>query len=513
MVSETGVLIAGAGPTGLTLACDLARRKVPFRLVDEALHLFEGSRAKGLQPRTLEVFEDLGIIEEVLASGADYPPFRVHLGPISVSAGRINKMRSATPDVPYPNLWLLPQRRTGELLSARLADLGGRVEFGVRVTGFEQTSTEVAVKLIGPDGPGLCRAAYLVGCDGGQSTTRKTLGLPLVGEELKGGPVVVGDVEVEGLDRRFWHLWPVAKGCILSLCPLPGTSCFQLQAGLRPRTAPLELNEPGILDLVHRAVGSGRLRLGRVLWWSLYRTLHARMARHYRVGRVFVAGDAAHVHPPSGGQGLNTGVQDAYNLGWKLAATLGGAPQALLDTYEAERLPIAASVLGLSKKLLRDKGIGRGSKTQQLDLNYRASPLAEDHRAKPGKLRAGDRAPDATGEDISGRRVRLFELLEGHHWSLLAFGFEPNALPSPTLSHWSPTVRLVRIAQAREIAGDDAFIDRNGHAARAYGVTSIALVLVRPDGYVGFMAEGDAWTELSAYLAGVTSGPISYGSR
>jgi len=356
------------------------------------------------------------------------------------------------------------------------------------------------VKLIGPDGPELCHAAYLVGCDGGHSTIRKALGLQLLGEDLEGNPMLVGDVEINGLDRRYWHSWPLANGCLLGLCPLPGTSCFQLQAPLRSRATPPELNEAGIRAFIDQAVGPGRLRVGRVLWCALYRSVHAHMAEHYRLGRVFLAGDAAHVHPAAGGLGLNTGVQDAYNLGWKLAATLGGAPDALLDSYETERLPIAASVLGLSKQLMRRKSVRRDRQTQQLGLNYRQGPLVEDQRDKAGELHAGDRAPDAPGSDSSGRAMRLFDLLQGPHWSLLAFGLKPTG---PTLDRWTSMVRLVHVARSHEQAGDDSFIDRDAHAARAYGVRSKALVLVRPDGYIGFMAEGDAWTELNGYLARV----------
>jgi 2-polyprenyl-6-methoxyphenol hydroxylase-like FAD-dependent oxidoreductase len=211
-------------------------------------------------------------------------------------------------------------------------------------------------------------------------------------------PVLVADLEVEGLDRRDWHLWPFAKGGVIGLCPLPNTSLFQC-------IAKAEAAEAGIEALVHRVTGC---RVGRVAWKSIYRP-SARMVGRYRVGRVFLAGDAAHVHPPSGGQGLNTGVQDAYNLGWKLAHVVRGGPDSLLDTYEAERLPIAAAVLGLSKRLLKTRSIKRGDATNQLALHYRSSSLSSG--VTLGSLHPGDRMPDAHLEDGS----RLLDHLRGSH--------------------------------------------------------------------------------------------------
>jgi 2-polyprenyl-6-methoxyphenol hydroxylase-like FAD-dependent oxidoreductase len=391
---ECAVLIVGAGPTGLTLAIEMARRRVRFRLVDAAEQPFAGSRGKGLQPRTLEVFEDLGVIKEVLDSGCLYPKLRIHIGPFSWRGGSLGTSKAATEDIPYPNLWMVPQARTEQILRDRLAQLGGRVEFGVELAGFTQDDGAVRATLSNGE---TVNCEYLVGCDGARSVVRKTLGLQLVGETLTEKTTLVGDVDVEGLDRRDWHIWPFAKGGAVGLCPLAGTELFQLTA---PAAA-----ERRIEQAVREATG---LRVLRVIWSSTYRP-QVRMVERYRVGRVLVAGDAAHVHPPSGGQGLNTGVQDAYNLGWKLAHVVGGGPDCLLDSYEAERLPVAAAVLGLSKRLHRTKSIKRGDATNQLALHYRASPLSEGIAL--GRLHPGDRMPDAR---LPGGG-RLFEQMRGTH--------------------------------------------------------------------------------------------------
>jgi 2-polyprenyl-6-methoxyphenol hydroxylase-like FAD-dependent oxidoreductase len=397
---ERRVLIVGAGPTGLTLALDLARRGISCRIVDAAETPFTGSRGKGIQPRTLEIFDDLGIVEPILAAGGLYPKLRIHLGPLSLRVGSMGSSKPASESVPYPNLWMLPQSRTEEIMRERLRRLGGRVEFGTALVNFHQEPEGVSARLSTGE---TVRGDFLVGCDGGHSVVRKTLGLKLEGEAIDEKPMLVADVESDGLDDRDWHIWPFVKSGMIALCPLPGTSLFQL-------TARAETMAGDIESVVYRATGR---RIARVAWSSIYQPA-IRMVNRYRVDRVFLAGDAAHVHPPAGGQGLNTGVQDAYNLGWKLAHVLKGGPAALLDTYETERLPIAAAVLGLSKRLLQTRAIKRGDATNQLALHYRFSSLSSGD--PHGDLHPGDRMPDLRLADGS----RLFEHMRGPHATELA---------------------------------------------------------------------------------------------
>jgi 2-polyprenyl-6-methoxyphenol hydroxylase-like FAD-dependent oxidoreductase len=392
---ETTVLIVGAGPTGLTLALDLARRGISFRLIEAATTPFEGSRGKGIQPRTLEIFDDLGVIDAILAAGALYPKFRTHLGPFSLRAGSLASFRQPTAGVPYPNLWMVPQARAEAILRERLRALGREVEFGKALAMFTHDEHRVDAALSTGE---TVRADFLVGCDGGHSTVRKALGLRFEGEAIDEKPMLVADVEIEGLGRLEWHLWPFAKGGVMALCPLPNTSLFQFTSLAKAVGA-------GIECAVHKVTGH---RVERVAWSSIYQPA-VRMVDRYRVGRVFLAGDAAHVHPPTGGQGLNTGIQDAYNLGWKLAHVARGGPDSLLDTYQAERLPIAAAVLGLSKHLHQTRSIKRGDATNQLALHYRTSPLSSG--VALGSLHPGDHMPDGRLDDGS----RLFDHLRGHH--------------------------------------------------------------------------------------------------
>ena len=496
--ASTTVLIVGAGPTGLTLACDLARRGVDHRILDAAPEPFLGSRGKGLQPRTLEVFDDLGVIDDVLAAGGNYPKLAMHWPGFALGTWRMFPHSEPTPSLPYPNTWMLPQWKTEEILRARLAQLGGKVEQSAELTSFTQDERSVTAAVSRGGAPEEIRADYLIGADGGKSRVRKTLGVPFAGVTSNDERLIVADVRIRGVDRTYWHVWPLAKGGVVTICPLAGTDFFQLTAKVGPD---IELPaEDALQTFLDRALGRrAGIRIEQVRWRSLFRP-NVRMVERFRVKRVFLAGDAAHVHPPAGGQGLNTGVQDAYNLGWKLALAARGAPDALLDTYETERLPIAAHVLGLSSKLHRTRSLRRGKEVQQLGVAYRESPLSCELRRSPGPVRAGDRAPGALCTDAKGDRARLLDAFRGPHFTLLAFGaFGRGAVPSS-----DPRIKVVRVLPPGAPRGDahDALSDAGAHARKAYAVAAgaDALVLVRPDGVIGLFASPGTSKDIADYM-------------
>lgn len=219
------------------------------------------------------------------------------------------------------------------------------------------------------------------------------------------------------------------------------------------------------------------------------------MVDRYRVGRVFLAGDAAHVHSPAGGQGMNTGVQDAYNLGRKLGLVKRGAPDWLLDTYEQERLPVAARMMGITTKLHRNllpqEGVNarRGKEFLQLGITYRAGPLARETGKETGDLQAGDRAPDAPCRRADGSEVRLFDLFRGPHFPLLGFGPDLAATQREICAEFRSAVHAHSIAEASVEADGTTIADVDGHAYRAYEIRRATRVLVRPDGYIGMMTE------------------------
>ncbi|MFF0185620.1 FAD-dependent oxidoreductase [Streptomyces sp. NPDC005244] len=467
------VLVIGAGPTGLALGADLARRGVDALVVERAGSLFPGSRGKGIQPRTMEVFDDLGVLDAIRAAGGEYPVGMIWQDGRRTSEHRMFDPADTTDDSPYSTPWMVPQWRTQEILFARLEELGGRVAFGREVVGVEEAGPGVTVEFTS-GAP--VRARYVVAADGGRSVVRRALGITMTGETVDPHPMLVADVRISGLDRDNWHVFPPSAdtGGFLAICPLAGTEDFQVVAQF-PEGTDVDLSLDGVRGTVAARSHLAPEDVTEVRWASDFRP-RAALADRFRAGRIFLAGDAAHVHSPAGGQGLNTSVQDAYNLGWKLGAVLGGtAPAALLDTYEAERRPVAAEMLGLSTRVHRGE-TRRGAATRQLGLGYRGSSLAVETRAElpADALRAGDRAPDAT---IGG--VRLFDVFRGPHWTLLAVGTdeEPQAPAG---------VRTARV---------DAY--------ERYGT---GVFLVRPDGYVGWA--GSTTKTLPEYAAavGLTSG-------
>ncbi|MGX9883629.1 FAD-dependent oxidoreductase [Streptomyces sp. NPDC002276] len=446
------VLIVGAGPTGLALGIDLARRGVDALVVEKADALFPGSRGKGIQPRTMEVFDDLGVIDTTLAKGGAYPVGAVWKDGRKVGEHQMFEPSESDPDSPYGTPWMVPQWRTQEILFARLTELDGTVAFGREVTGLTQDGTGVTVGFASGTA---VRAKYLVAADGGRSLVRRTLGIGMTGETVDPHPMLVADVRITGLDRDNVHVFPPHGDVgFLAVFPLAGTEDFQVVAQF-PEGTDIDLSLDGVRGTVAARTHLAPEDVTELRWASNFQP-RAALADRFRAGRVFLAGDAAHVHSPAGGQGLNTSVQDAYNLGWKLGAVLrDGAPESLLDTYEEERLPNAADMLGISTRVHRGE-LERGRATQQLGLGYRDRSLTVDTRTDlpEDALRAGDRAPDRT---IDG--ARLFDAFRGPHWTLLALDTKPpTAVPASV-----PVVQ--------------------GPAVETYGT---GLFLVRPDGYVGW---------------------------
>jgi 2-polyprenyl-6-methoxyphenol hydroxylase-like FAD-dependent oxidoreductase len=484
-ISATDVLICGAGAAGLTLAIDLARRGVPIRLIEKRDSPFHGSRGKGIQPRTQEVFEDLGLIDRIAALGGFYPRQREYRDDGTFADTDLVEHREPTAAEPYPNPLMLPQFLTERTMRERLVELGHRPEFGSELIALEQDENSVQARLSTGE---IIRARYLVGADGGHSFVRRALDIEFPGKTL-GVRAVVADVSLTGLERDTWHRFNEGSMARqMSICPLAGTDLFQLQAPI-PLEGEVDLSADGLAKMVIARTGRDDIRVHSVSWASAF-NMNARLADRYRVGRVFLVGDAAHTHPPTGGQGLNTSVQDSYNLGWKLAAVIGGAPDSLLDSYEQERRPIAASMLGLSTNLLDELKRGemrRGREVQQLDLAYPESPLALESPARTRGPLAGDRAPDAPICTAAGRPTRVFELFKGTHWTLLGYGVDRD-LVSPRSS-----LHIHTFGPRGDI------VDHESHFLAAYAVAPGDWVLVRPDGYIGAIVASAEVGALESY--------------
>jgi 2-polyprenyl-6-methoxyphenol hydroxylase-like FAD-dependent oxidoreductase len=495
---NTDVLIVGAGPTGLALACTLAQRKVRFRIIEASPSLQAGSRGKGVQPRTLEMFDALGIVDRVIANGS-FDIDTIQYDEAGTTTEMPRRYRPPRPDAPWLSALLIPQYRVEEALRDKLGELGGQVEFGVSLSGYTHDNGGVTARLVDADREETLHANWLVGCDGGKSSVRQQAGISFLGETHEAIRMMLGDVRLTGLDRDHWHMWRSAQG-FLALCPLPSTDTFQLQASVAPGQADQPSREM-FQRLVDRRTGRQDIRVEETTWESMWRA-NVRMVDRYRAGRVLLAGDAAHVHSPAGGQGMNTGIQDACNLGWKLAAVLGGVDASLIDTYGEERLPIASWVLGISNELMNAAVAARGlllnrdERTMQLGLGYRHGGLSQDGRPDGEGLRAGDRAPDAPGLTGGGESTRIFDLLRGPHITLLGFGTRWRPLLDTCDAAFGNHVRAHVIAASPDSSAN--LVDEQGHARTAYDDS--ALFVIRPDNYVGLVTMKTDPAPVMAYL-------------
>jgi 2-polyprenyl-6-methoxyphenol hydroxylase-like FAD-dependent oxidoreductase len=410
-VESTDVLIVCAGPVGLMLACELRRRDIACCIIDKVSDFPQTSRANGLQPRSMEVLDSLGVADQILARG--YP---VH--GISVRRGRRELFRFETkldqsghppprPDQPYRSIVIVNQAMVEDVLRERLAELGGQVEHPRELRSLEETPSGLVAQVADPASGTVERvdAKWLVGCDGAHSSVRKLLQLPLEGKEYP-EHLVLADVHLKGdLPQGVTIMWLNDEGLLAGM-PFREPGLWRLMAVVTPDAAG-NVQEASVAlfqRLLAERAGDTTTKMGEAIWLSDF-IVHHRMVPHYRKGHAFVAGDAGHIHSPAGGQGMNTGIQDSYNLGWKLALVIKGtALEALLETYEAERLRVARQVLketdlnqrfgiahGRMAEFLRNHivfpllsvpalqerfiefALQRGS---ELDINYRSSSLS-----------------------------------------------------------------------------------------------------------------------------------------
>jgi 2-polyprenyl-6-methoxyphenol hydroxylase-like FAD-dependent oxidoreductase len=520
-VLKTDVLIAGAGPIGLTAAIELARRGIPCRIIDPLVEPPQYAKAVGVQPRTLEVFEGMGVLRRILDAG-----IQMHGQVVYVNGEKVAQLDMTLPDdVPFGFL-AIPQYATERILREELAMHGVRVERGLRLAGVEQDDDGVTATLVGDDGQQTVRAGYLVGADGAHSTVRKGLGLTFEGAAFE-EQYMLGDVEVDwslppGYGLRAMHQTDGTTDDLLVCIPLPGRGRYRMSM-----LVPDELSAAPAADgVAHGFEGERKPELHHIQaaidrlspepttarnlrWSSVFRISH-RIVDSYGRGRVYVAGDAAHIHPPTGAQGMNTGIQDAHNLAWKLALALEGlAAPGLLDSYDAERRPIGEEVVGRTVRSARE-GIGADStdvgfvirREAQLLISYADSPIVASGAARPSTsgLGAGGRAPDATGltRDVVTGPVRLFSLLgRREHTALLYAGegtgptdvtvFERAADAAVEAAHGRMDVYLIA-APGADVAGTVLPVvrDSRGDFARAYAPTGSSVFIVRPDGYLGF---------------------------
>ncbi|KAH7925947.1 hypothetical protein BV22DRAFT_398881 [Leucogyrophana mollusca] len=529
------VLIAGAGPAGLVAALTLMRNEIPVRIIEKSPKYNVGQRGPGIFPRSLELFNFLGV-PEINEVGQVIPLIRRYRSGIQevVDIFRMVPETKPTPAIPFYVPKLIGQQTLEGILRSHLEKLSCFVELETELRSFEQFPDHVTAHIVKKQGDKKVletfEASWLIGTDGAKGVVRKGLNLPFVGETRDSIRVLIGDIRLTGvgIDRTHWHHFGThadKKAANLRPTDEVGENGFQMTltgTDLDPPKLLADNNE--LFAYISEATGAD-ITFHEVVWASEFRP-NIRMVNKFGEGRVFIAGDAAHAHSPTGGQGLNSSVQDSLNICWKLALVYKGlAPPSLLDTYTTERLPVITEMLQLTTAILNQASnqpeshhFHRGLKLFMLGVNYRFSPIVLDEfvtEARPinaygildeGRLEAGDRAPDAPElvemKAGSGATTKLFDVYRPLYHTVLVFtpGVAQAESALSILSRYDPNVvRSVVVlptsaatCQQIDSPADLVLADKEGHAYAAYLIKEgeTRIVVVRPDGVVGAITRG-----------------------
>jgi 2-polyprenyl-6-methoxyphenol hydroxylase-like FAD-dependent oxidoreductase len=509
------VLVVGAGPVGLVAGCELARRGIRVRVIDKLVQPTDQSRAIAIHARSLDMFDRMGIVDEMLSTGIKARGMQLYAGHSKLFRVPLGDVDSA-----FPFTLTTAQTETERVLGEHLESLGVTVDRGAELAALTQDDDAVHATLQHADGSTeQVSACWVIGADGGHSRVRKMVGTKLAGSFV-GERFMLGDVVCEhSLDLDSMHTFFSPDGPVVVLPMRDGRMRFLAQLHDAPGT-PMNMHptQDELQAVIDRRIGG--IRVMHSHWLTSFEIHHARVPA-FRWGRVFLAGDAAHIHSPAGGQGMNTGMQDAFNLAWKLAAVVDAAAgAALLDSYEAERAPVADQVIAFTDRLtragtlsglprrIRDTVIrmlshvpaaGRfmAENAEEVNINYRKSPIVVRSRPRRAKLAAGEHVPHLTDAALQKQLGAVWGPDNTGH-VILTIATHPVA---PAAGDAGQTQVLVTTHDAPVAGYDSVVADSEGLAAQRFGLKNGGRIVVRPDGYIGAVAALDEGTTVADYFA------------
>ena len=531
--SNRDVLIVGAGPCGLTLAHELLHRGIQPRIIDKNAAASQETKASGIMTRTLELLTPSGIAEEMVARGVKEPILSIYSEGHQLACFDFGRHVDSV----YSYVLTLPQSMTEEILTQHVIGRGGNIERSVELINLEQQEEGVGVVLRHADGrEERSRTRWLVGCDGAHSMVRHLVGATFIGRTLEQS-FATGNVRMHWNVPSDQILACLKRGNFIAYFPLAGGR-YRFVIAYQPEDAPTgEITLDEIQHVVD-VCGPEGARVSDPTGLARYQ-INERKVNHYLWQHAVLVGDAAHIHSPVGGQGMNTGIQDAFNLAWKLALVVQGkASERLLESYASEREEVGRQLVqrtGLFTRLaLRHQPLAiaardmiiphvtRLEKVQQaftatmaeLSIAYRHSPLVSEYhgeKTRPGHspVKAGDRAPDGPVTTATVKAPgRLYELLNGNRHVLLIFAHQKEIRSElqHTLREWQDWLDVYLIQRSQpDGEGKQAYYDPDGSLAQRYGIADEGLVLIRPDGYIALRSQPIATEPLQRYFTTISS--------
>lgn len=519
------VLIVGAGPAGLVMACELARNAIPFRIIDKKSERTSASNAIWIQPRTMELFDQINIANRFIEIGHSCNAINLY-----AEGNHLSRLSSEKLDSAYPYFLMLAQSETENILEAHLKNFGNEVERSSELINIKYTDNSAIATIAHSDGTTeIINSDWIVACDGANSFVRQKSGLNFKGEDISEQFMVADAViDFSYMPKDEIHYF-FDKGTLFVAFPL-GSGKYRVAANLHLDYPRKIFTEREVIEIVQER-GHGKYYVKNVEWISPF-WIHGKLVEHMRQGPIFFVGDAAHIHSPAGGQGMNTGIQDAFNLAWKMALVIQRkAKTSLLDSYHDERYPIVKKVItqnnDFTKMALFDSNfllklkkfsekvsnnetnLSKEIATQigQLDIRYENSPIIDgDQIMNIESPQQGERLPD-----ISINQGNLYQYFRNTQHNIILFAgpaldekshFEIKKIQKSLFEKYSDLAKIYIISKSSSIELENVILDSDGRIHEHYKIKNQAIYMVRPDTYIAYCSDTLDVKPLERFLSG-----------